>query len=143
MVRSYYVPGDRAVPADPAETLTRTAHTEMSDLMAVEIASAAGDVPVLVQRVDPILNNGVGTVHGGVAAAALEMTAAAAVNAGDVAPYRTASVRVNFLRPFFAGGQSRYEATPLRTGRGIAVTDAKAVDDDGRVALIARVTAYR
>ncbi|MGZ5363854.1 MAG: PaaI family thioesterase [Mycobacterium sp.] len=56
---------------------------------------------------------------------------------------RTASVKVNFLRPFYAGNHSRYEASPLRIGRATAVADAQAIGDDGRVALTARVTAYR
>jgi uncharacterized protein (TIGR00369 family) len=142
MVRSYFVPGERVVPANPPETLARTAQTDVSDLMAVEIAPAAGDMPVLLQRADPILNNGVGTVHGGVAAAGLELVASAAINTGGVL-FRTASVRVNFLRPFFASAHSRYEAAPLRIGRGTAVADAQAVNEDGKVALIARVTAYR
>jgi len=47
----------------------------------------------------------------------------------------TASLRVNFLRQFFAGtgdgAQSRYVGTPLRVGA------------DGKVAIIARLTAYR
>ena len=143
MVRSYFVPGERVIPTNPTETLARTAQTELSDLMAVEIAPAAGDMPMLSQRVDPILNNGVGTVHGGVAAAGLELVASAAINNSDGALFRTASVRVNFLRPFFASAHSRYEAAPLRIGRGTAVADAQAVNEDGKVALIARVTAYR
>jgi uncharacterized protein (TIGR00369 family) len=154
LVRSYFVPGERVIPANPPETLARTAQTEVSDLMAVEIAAAAGDMPVLSQRADPILNNGVGTVHGGVAAAGLELVASAAINTtggqersdpgtNTGVRFRTASVRVNFLRPFFAGAHSRYEAAPLRIGRGTAVADAQAVNEDGKMALIARVTAYR
>jgi acyl-coenzyme A thioesterase PaaI-like protein len=50
---------------------------------------------------------------------------------------------VNFLRPFFAGADSRYEGTPVRVGRNTAVGDAQAIGDDGKVALTARVTAYR
>jgi acyl-coenzyme A thioesterase PaaI-like protein len=55
---------------------------------------------------------------------------------------RTASLRVNFLRPFFAGAESRYEGTRLRVGRSTAVGDARALGDDGKVAITARVTAY-
>jgi uncharacterized protein (TIGR00369 family) len=98
---------------------------------------------VLLQRVDPILNNAIGVVNGGVASAGLELAGSAAVNDAPGRLLRTASIRVNFLRPFFASANSRYEAGPLRIGRGIAVADARAVDEDGRVALIARVTAYR
>ena len=40
MVRSYFVPGERVIPANPPETLARTAQTDVSDLMAVEIAAS-------------------------------------------------------------------------------------------------------
>jgi acyl-coenzyme A thioesterase PaaI-like protein len=52
-------------------------------------------------------------------------------------------VRVNFLRSFLAGADSRYEGTPLRLGRNTAVGDAQAIGDDGKAAITARVTAYR
>jgi uncharacterized protein (TIGR00369 family) len=137
MVRSYFIPAERLIAASPAETLNAPGQ-ELSDLMAVQMRPAG----VLQQLTDPILTNGVGTVHGGVAAAALELVASAAINTNGM-HMRTASVRVNFLRPFYASDNSRYEATPLRIGRGTAVADAHAVGEDGRVALTARVTAYR
>jgi acyl-coenzyme A thioesterase PaaI-like protein len=74
----------------------------------------------------------------------LELAASAAINQGRAdASLQTASLRVNFLRPFFAGANSRYEGTALRVGRGSAVGDAQAIGDDGKIALTARVTAYR
>jgi uncharacterized protein (TIGR00369 family) len=100
--------------------------------------------PVLAQRVDGNLNNDIDIVHGGVAAAGLELAASAAVNQHRTdGLLQTASLRVNFLRPFFAGSASRYEGTPVRVGRNTAVGDAQAIGDDGKVALTARVTAYR
>lgn len=81
--------------------------------------------------------------HFGVASAGLELAASAAVNRDADTPLRTASVRVNFLRPFFAGADSRYVGTVLRVGKGTAVGDATAVGDDGKPALVARITAYR
>jgi hypothetical protein len=42
-----------------------------------------------------------------------------------------------------AGAQSVYEATALRIGRTSAVADAAAIGEDGRPAVIARVTGYR
>jgi acyl-coenzyme A thioesterase PaaI-like protein len=75
------------------------------------------------------------------------LVAAAAFNHGQDRPLRTASIRVNFLRPFAAGAktgaQSLYEAKALRIGRTSAVADATAVDADGKAAVIARVTGYR
>ena len=58
-------------------------------------------------------------------------------------PLTTASLRVNFLRQFIAGGESRYVGTPLRVGRRSAVADEQAIGADGKVAIIARLTAYR
>src|ERR1700739_5109753 len=110
--------------------------------MAAHVVNS-GATPVLAQRVDRNLNNDIDIVHGGVAAAGLELAALAAVNRDrSDGLLQTASLRVNFLRPFFAGVDSRYVGTPLRAGRSSAVGDAQAIGDDGTVALTA-VTAYR
>jgi uncharacterized protein (TIGR00369 family) len=112
--------------------------------MAVTVAPDTTDCVVLSQRVDENLNNAVDIVHGGVAAAGLELAASAAINQNHSSGLlQTGSLRVNFLRPFFAGDESRYEGTQLRVGRRSAVGDAQAIGDDGKVAITARVTAYR
>ncbi|MGA7132339.1 MAG: PaaI family thioesterase [Mycobacterium sp.] len=142
-VRSFFIDADDVVPQYRSETLRRSAETTFADLMAAHVAD--GDaVTVLAQRVDRNLNNDIDIVHGGVAAAGLELAASAAINRGQFdGLLQTASVRVNFLRPFFAGADSRYEGTPLRVGRNTAVGDAQSIGDDGKVAITARVTAYR
>ncbi|CDO31142.1 PaaI family thioesterase [Mycolicibacterium porcinum] len=141
-VRSFFIPADGVLIKRPPETLRRSAETTLSDLMALEVRPKAdGQVP-LGQLVDPNLNNDIGIVHGGVAAAGLELAASAAINSPD-GGLRTGSLRVNFLRPFFAGAQSRYVGAPLRVGRNTGVGDAQAIGDDGKVAITARVTAYR
>ncbi|BCO34254.1 phenylacetic acid degradation protein [Mycobacterium heckeshornense] len=142
-VRSYFIPTDDVTLEGPADSLVKTAHTPLAELMAVTIKPTTDGTRVLSQGVDPILNNAIGVINGGVASAGLELAASAATNSRGGPPMRTASVRVNFLRPFYAGERSRYEATPLRIGRGTAVADAVALGDDGRVAVAARVTAYR
>ncbi|MDT5337464.1 MAG: hypothetical protein QOD90_2969 [Mycobacterium sp.] len=142
-VRSFFIHADDVVPKHRPETLDRTPTTTFADLMAVHVRPEEPGL-VLSQRVDPNLNNDIDIVHGGVAAAGLEFAASAAINVGrSDTPLRTASLRVNFLRPFFAGADSRYEGTALRVGRNTAVGDAQAIGDDGKVALTARVTAYR
>lgn len=142
-VRSYFIPaGDLQV--DRRADAPRLSTAQLSDLLAVDVDSCTDGTSVLRQRVDPDLNNAIGIVHGGVAATALELTASAAINGknrGDL--LRTASLRVNFLRPFLAGPNSRYVAAPLRIGRTSAVGDARAVGDDEKVAITARLTAYR
>ncbi|MGX9787800.1 hotdog fold domain-containing protein [Mycobacterium sp. MMS18-G62] len=141
-VRSYFISADRRVPADPPETIARSAQTTLAELMAVELGPAVDGMRVLRQLDDPIVRNGIGVVHGGVVVAALEMAASGVMNT-DGAPFRSASVRANFLRPFHAGDRSRYAATSLEVGRDTAVSDAQAIEADGRVAVTARVTGYR
>ncbi|MBJ7336430.1 PaaI family thioesterase [Mycolicibacterium sp.] len=142
-VRSFFVEAESRNSAWPAETLDLAAEPSIADRMAVHVVpQMVGHV--LSQRVDPCLNNEIDIVHGGVASAGLEFAASAAINEGRTdTPLRTASVRVNFLRPFVAGANTRYEGTALRAGRSSAVGDARAIGDDGKVALTARVTAYR
>jgi acyl-coenzyme A thioesterase PaaI-like protein len=66
-----------------------------------------------------------------------------AVNDGrEDQPLHTASLRVNFLRQFRASPESRYEGSALRISRSSGVAEARAVDADGKAAIIARVTAY-
>ena len=73
-----------------------------------------------------------------------ELAASAAINQNrSDRPLQTGSLRVNFLRPFFAGDESRYQGTRLRVGRSTAIGDAQALGDDAKVAITARVTAYR
>jgi uncharacterized protein (TIGR00369 family) len=143
-VRSFFIDAESVAPQVRPETLQRSAETTLSDLMAVAVRPGIADDVVLAQLVDPNLNNDIDIVHGGVAAAGLELATSAAINqdrSGDL--LQTASLRVNFMRPFFAGDESRYVGTRLRVGRSTAVGDAKAIGDDGAVAITARVTAYR
>jgi uncharacterized protein (TIGR00369 family) len=142
-VRSFFIDAEDVVPQRRSETLRRSAETTFADLIAAHVIDHHSG-PVLAQRVDGNLNNDIDIVHGGVAAAGLELAASAAVNQDRTDDLlQTAALRVNFLRPFFAGSESRYEGTPLRVGRNTAVGDAQAIGDDGKVAITARVTAYR
>lgn len=129
------------------DPLERTEHTGLAELMAVEPLPVVDRTYRLRQHPDPMINNLIGIVHGGVSSAGLELVAAAAFNHEQDRPLRTASIRVNFLRPFVAGGQpgaeSIYEARVLRIGRTSAIADASAIGPDGKTAVIARVTGYR
>jgi hypothetical protein len=71
-----------------------------------------------------------------------ESGGAARVLVRDDQPLHTASLRVNFLRQFHSGPESRYEGTALRVGCSSGVAEARAVGKDGKAAIISRVTAY-
>jgi uncharacterized protein (TIGR00369 family) len=141
-VRSVYIrhPGEFAQQWPPPTVDDDERPTALADIMALELDGTN----VIRQRANPVINNSLGIVHGGVSAAGLELAASAALNAGRVdEPLHTASLRVNYLRQFLAGGESRYEGSVLRVGRRSGVADAQAIGADGEVALIARLTAYR
>jgi uncharacterized protein (TIGR00369 family) len=142
-VRSFYIQATGHLaewPDGPTGQLPRAA---LAERMAVRVAESGGDAKVLLQDPDPVLNNSLGIVHGGVSAMALELVGSAAVNAGrDHQPLNTASVRVNFIRQFRSGPGSRYVGTALRVGRSSGIAEAQAVGGDGEVAILARITAY-
>ncbi|MGV0792033.1 PaaI family thioesterase [Mycolicibacterium sp. XJ1819] len=142
-VRSFYIGAPDALAPFPDGPSGPPPPGSLADRMAVRVAESGGSSKVLMQLEDPVLNNLMGIVHGGVSAMALEMVASAAVNADrDGSPLHTASLRVNFIRPFRSSRESRYAGTTLRAGRGSGIGEAQAVGPDGEAAVIARLTAY-
>ncbi|OBK72444.1 hotdog domain-containing protein [Mycobacterium sp. 1274761.0] len=142
-VRSVYVRHPGEFPQEWPEPVDGVRPTDLVEIMALRLDEGNGST-VLHQQPNPVLNNSLGIVHGGVAAAGLELAASAALNANRPdRPLITASLRVNFLRQFLSGDESRYVGTALRTGRRSGVADAQAISADGTVALVGRVTAYR
>ncbi len=142
-VRSVYVTHPGEFPQEWPEPENDPRPTELAEIMALRLGDDNGS-PVIYQQPNPVLNNSLAIVHGGVAAAGLELAACAALNADRPEhPLNTASLRVNFLRQFVSGDQSRYVGTALRVGRRSGVADTQAVGADGQIALVGRVTAYR
>jgi uncharacterized protein (TIGR00369 family) len=143
-VRCYFIQAPGQLVEWPAADDSVGSKVGLAAMMATGDPRLDGDAHVLPQGSDAALNNSIDVVHGGIASAGLEVVASAAVNSGRAdEPLTTASLRVNFLRQFFAGGQSRYVGTALRVGRRSGVADAQAIGSDGREAIIARLTAYR
>lgn len=142
-VRSFHIHAPGHVVEWPTDTSDGAPPAALEDRMSVEVAETGGRTAALRQLADPVINNSIGIVHGGVSAAALELVGSAALGNDGGAPWRTASLRVNYVRQFRGGSESRYEARTLRAGRSSGVADAQAIGDDGAVALVARLTAYR
>ncbi len=148
-VRSLTIPAG-VVPQTPPppfsddDTGTRRA---LSQRLALSLRSVGDGAAVLAQEWNPLLTNVIGTVHGGVVAAALELAGTTAVNAGQVPQFRTSSMTVHFLAALAGSERNRaeamYEASVIHKGRRSAVIDARARGADGRVATIARLNAYR
>jgi uncharacterized protein (TIGR00369 family) len=142
-VRSFYIAAPNHLAKWPDGPMGPLPAGSLADRMAVRVGESGGSATVLMQDQDPVLDNSLGIVHGGVSAMALELVGSAAVNHDrEDQPLHTASLRVNFLRQFHSGSESRYEGTVLRVGRSSGVAEARAVDSTGKPAIIARVTAY-
>lgn len=143
-VRSFYITAPASLAPWPEGPGGSLPGTRLDELMAVQVGETGGTATALVQRDDPVLNNSVGAVHGGVSSMGLELVGSAVLNKDPAAqPYRTASLRVNFLRPFHGGGEAHYRAKPIHAGRSSGVAEAEAIGSDGRTAMLARLTAYR
>lgn len=139
-VRSVYIKHPGEFPQEWPAAADGKRPRELREIMALEVE----DATLIRQRENSVLNNNLGIVHGGVSAAGLELAASAALNAGRTGAHlHTASLRVNYLRQFLSGGESRYVGTVRRVGRRSGVAEAQAIGADGEVALVARVTAYR
>ncbi len=141
-VRSYYIKAPGQLAGWPAPDGAMAAKIGLAARMAAGDPHRDGDAHVLPQGADPVLDNSINVVNGGIASAGLEVVAPAVVNTGRADDLlTTASLRVTCARS--SGGQSRYVGTALRIGRRTGVADSHAIGSDGKVAIIARMTAYR
>jgi acyl-coenzyme A thioesterase PaaI-like protein len=140
-VRSVHIrrPEVFADPHDQRPPSGQPRPTTLTEIMSVR---PGAEPAVLFQDPSQDLNNDLGIVHGGVAAAGLELVGSAALNLARETPLQTASVRVSFLRRLLCGDESRYEGTALRVGSRSGIADARAIGADGETALLARVSAY-
>ncbi|WP_083198705.1 hotdog domain-containing protein [Mycobacterium malmoense] len=141
-VRSYYLPAAGVQREAQYYPLAKTPSTSFAEMLGVRLDRTAGSTPIISQLADPGIKNALGIVNGGVAAAGAELAASAAIH-GANGPAHTASFRVNFLRPFHAGGGAHYVGSVLRAGRNIALAEGNAINGDGSKAATVVVTAYR
>lgn len=113
----------------PAPPISRTMNFILSE---VEMGKV-----VFVGEPREDVYNPLGTVHGGWAATILDSALGCAVHttieAGE--RYTTVEMKVNYLRPIFPGkpAQFRCEGSVINRGRTLALSEARLVDDDGKV----------
>jgi uncharacterized protein (TIGR00369 family) len=80
------------------------------------------------------------TVHGGIVAALVDLSAHAALNAVTGIGMPTIDLRTDFLRPAIAPLEA--VATPRRIGRSLGVVDVEVSGADGKLVALGRVV-YR
>ncbi|WP_051721258.1 MULTISPECIES: PaaI family thioesterase [Actinomycetes] len=148
-VRSFYVSATATPVERCPETLESTDGVSLAELLRVSISaddtsSGARADAVVVQQADPVLNNYMGIVHGGVIASSMDVAAHSALaRMGAGGPLHTASMRISYLRPTTLGGRSRYEARVQHAGRSSGICETTAFDKSGAVSAVARVTCHR
>jgi uncharacterized protein (TIGR00369 family) len=82
---------------------------------------------------------GEAAAHGGVIAALADISAHAAVMVMVGRTVPTVDLRLDYMRPA-AGAVLRAHAAVLRCGRSLATVDVRLVNDDGKIAAVARGT---
>ncbi|QRY42728.1 PaaI family thioesterase [Mycolicibacterium boenickei] len=142
-VRTVFVAGGLPKYERPAETLPKSADLTLAELLAVSPSGDQAGYHVMAQHPDPMIFNASENVHGGIAATGMEMVGSAAIweKVGD--DFWSGSLQVNFLRPFVAGTSSHYAGSVAHAGSTVAVADAEAIGENGKLAATARLTAYR
>lgn len=125
----------------PAVTGGPSVPADLAGLLGARIQSADGcaglDFPVTGDLTNPL-----GSTHGGVIFAAVDLAAQAALLSVD-GPVRTASVRVSYPRPLPGGTTARFEAQVVHRGRSLGVVQVTARTEQGKPAVIATVTTTR
>ena len=98
----------------------------------------------VVLRIPPnedfVGNPFVPAVHGGIVAALIDLAGGAALFAKLQFPTPTIDMRVDYLRPAFAGRPLNAEARVKSLGRTVAFVDIDVTDDDGRLVATGRCT---
>ena len=96
----------------------------------------------VVLRIPPnedfVGNPFVPAVHGGIVAALIDLAGGAALFAKLQFPTPTIDMRVDYLRPAFAGKPLNAEARVKSLGRTVAFVDIDVTDDDGRLVATGR-----
>ena len=117
----------------------------VAELIGFEVVSAGEGRCTMKLEAEERHANPMGTLHGGilcdVADGAMGMAFFTTLEPGE--SFTTLELKVNFLRPFHGGAEAHYRAKPAHVGRSSGVAEVQAVGSDGRVALLARLTAYR
>lgn len=113
----------------PAPTIARTLNFTLHE---AEIGKAVFAGEALEDHLNPH-----GSVHGGWAAAILDSALGCAVHTTLVPGerYTTVEMKVNYLRPIFAGktGPMTCEGLVINRGRTLALSEARLVDASGKV----------
>lgn len=77
-------------------------------------------------------------VHGGIVAALIDLAGGAALFVDLQFPTPTIDMRVDYLRPAFAGKSLRAEARVKSLGKTVAFVDIDVTDEDGRLVATGR-----
>lgn len=140
--RNHYIhAAPRGVDAQ-CDRLAKTPATSFAEMLAIQLDRVEGSTAIINQLADPVINNALGIVNGGVSAAGAELAASVAIDSAK-GPAQAASLRVNFLRPFHAGGGAHYLGSVLSAGRNVTLAQGSAINGDGSKAVTVVVTAYR
>ena len=108
----------------------------MSELMGFRLVEASEGRAVLTIRPEERHYNGIGIVHGGLAATLLDSALGCAINtmmpAGRV--FTTLEMKINYVRPMRREtGEVRCEASVIHVGGRVATAEGRIIDENGKL----------
>lgn len=106
------------------------------DLAGIEFVEAAPGRIVMMLKPSERHYNALGTLHGGVAATALDSAMGCAVHCAlpPSRSYTTLEIKINYLRAMTEQtGPVRVEATVVHAGRTTAIAEGRMLDSAGRL----------
>jgi len=108
----------------------------MLQLLGIHLVEVDVGRVVFAATVDERFYNGTGVAHGGFAATLLDTALGCAINSTTPAGKRftTLELKLNLTRPLtVASGEVRCEARVIHVGRQTAVSEARIVDQNGKL----------
>jgi 1,4-dihydroxy-2-naphthoyl-CoA hydrolase len=124
------------------DLMKQSGRTMVHDTLGIVVEEATTERVVLSMPVTERVHQYSGLLHGGVSVVLAESAAAigAALNT-DVSRFTPVGVEINanHIRAV-AGGTVRAVATPVYTGRSMAVWSVEIIDDRGRLVCVSRCT---
>ena len=108
----------------------------MSELMGFKLVEASEGRAVLTIRPEERHYNGIGIVHGGLAATLLDSALGCAINtmmpAGRL--FTTLEMKINYVRPMRREtGEVRCEASVIHVGGRVATAEGRIIDENGKL----------
>lgn len=140
----FFPGGDSPQPQEPQPA---DAPSWLSSLDShLELVEQSGARSEFILRTNPGMRNPMGMLHGGISLAFSELAARKAWECSEAfpgEPFRTASLRMSYLRPGVMDGNFRIVVDIINSSRSVVLAEVRIRNTDGSVATFGLATLHR